>query len=347
MGKADKKQAGLAAIVVTSAFIVIMSLIAIGFSLVTRNAQTNTLDRQLSKQASLAAETGLSAVAAKLAALGPTDPIPEKNTCQPNTDYPQITLSAAPGPDVVVSCLLVDNTPNNYVTTGIGDSNPQVVEIATVNPAGSLELVWKYSGPQTNDSCAKDNTRLYTRPSNSQWTCAAGILRVDIAEGLNSNFARSAFFYPYTSGASSSVAISSITETGTPWFDGSCAGKRGSSTCKVTLTGLKTTEKYFLAVRSLYLNSDLTVNALSASNPGNTVDFTNQITVDATGRAGDVLRRVQGRLSSNFKSTNGSMASTTPGFALQAQDDLCKKYSVWPQGFSEDPSLPQSCRLSP
>ena len=90
--------------------------------------------------------------------------------------------------------------------------------------------------------------------------------------------------------------------------------------CNVTVTGPAASgQNYYVRITSLYSNADL---VLSSVNPG--IGFSGaQALIDSTGKAQDVLRRIQVRRSLNDD-------QGIPDYSLQVAAGLCKRYMVAP-----------------
>ncbi len=102
---------------------------------------------------------------------------------------------------------------------------------------------------------------------------------------------------------------------------GLCNGS-GARYCNVTITGLSA-GSYTMRVRSIYNSNSLTVTATTTG--GVASDLTgNQALIDSTGKANDVLRRVQARVP--LRKSN----DTIPDFAIESVDSLCKRFRAAP-----------------
>jgi hypothetical protein len=72
---------------------------------------------------------------------------------------------------------------------------------------------------------------------------------------------------------------------------------------------------------------------ITATGPGGTVKLADaQALVDVTGKAQDVLRRIQVRMS--LVSTN-----KVSGDALESSSGICKRFSLTPTSFTKDPGI--------
>lgn len=327
----DNAQRGMATFAVTAVLMIVISLIVVGFSMVARRIERQALDRQLSQQATYAAEAGADMASAimlqKIRSGTSLTALPEKRTCaEGDPVYKDVQFSST----VKVTCLLVRRNVDSLRYSNVTDGAATVVPITTRDSSlGEVTLEWGIN--KDNAGCINDGN--YTRPEDrANWKCNAGILRIDIAPLANGDpnaFAKTVFVYPYKDGASSSIDY--VTTPNGSWANGRCAGRQ----CRITITGLRGTRDMFLAVRSLYENSDLFITGRSAG--GGEAVFTGQAVVDVTAKAEDVLKRIQVRVPLIVDST------TAPGFAVQSQDSLCKKYSIAPDRYNDHGSAYAGC----
>lgn len=106
-----KNQRGASAIMFSLFFIMVISLISLSFAVLVRNDQRSTLDKTLSSQAQLAAESGIGAaseyITSKGINLAGSTPGLENNNCEPVGDftYPEFSNGAR------ITCITWDATP--------------------------------------------------------------------------------------------------------------------------------------------------------------------------------------------------------------------------------------------
>ncbi len=109
-------------------------------------------------------------------------------------------------------------------------------------------------------------------------------------------------------------------------MDGRCNTSNTPRYCSVTITGLSQSS-YLFNLRSIYSSTSVYVTGIDSSGtPLNMADA--QTMVDATGRAQDVLKRIQVRIP-----TQGEYYY--PGFGAATTGDLCKQIQVWPGNGSD------------
>lgn len=101
---------------------------------------------------------------------------------------------------------------------------------------------------------------------------------------------------------------------------GNCWGS-GTYTCAVTVNGLPAAAQYLVRFTDYYDSSDITTDAYDAS--GTQLDFVNgQAQIDVTGRARNVLKRVQVRAPLQ-------QPNNMPLYTLEGQN-VCKRFDVYP-----------------
>lgn len=351
-GSNRNSQAGMASILITMITMIVVSLIVLGFATISRREQGNTLDQQLSTQAFYAAESGVEDARNVIAAAIKTGKmIPGKTDCTTNTDgggytpnYPTgsaTTLDAAH--NVSYSCLLVSPNETSLVYDGVGDQ-PRVIPITASQNIDQIKITWTPTNQPsgTPATCPSSTTNTFT-PATS-WTCGYGLMRMDLVPtqgvltraGLE-NSDLTAFFEPLNN--SNSGNLSYAGNNGKANVVGASCGVGSYTQCSATLIGLPASNSISLRISSLYQPSNVTVVAYHGGSPL-TITGT-QVTVDATGNADGVLRRIQVRIPTT--GTNNLL----PEAAVESNAAVCKRFEVTPGYFSipsdianPDPSNP-------
>jgi Tfp pilus assembly protein PilX len=327
------QQQGFVSIFTVLIIMTILTLVAIGFSNITRQAQKRTLDNQLNTQAFYAAESGVNE--AKKALL--INPTISKTSCQGTvplapTTFTNYVLDA--GLNTGYTCVLikpaVDLVFDSVTTEGAGSPKTGTIE-STTGAFGSFDISW--TGPSGVAVPIPNPTGTYPNilETSAVWGGNLGMLRVDLVpiDGAldRATLATKSYgFYIYPSRNSTWVTLGA--SSGTPAVAGLIYAKCAAavSPCKATivLTGTSSS-KYYVRVQSVY-NPVSSVVIDNFKNSGGTalVTKSGQTVVDSTGRANDVLRRIQVRLkeagSDNFSS----------GFAIQSGASICKRLQVGP-----------------
>ena len=323
-----KNERGLASIMVTTVLIMVIGLIIVGFSQTTRRNQRETLDRQLSTQAFYAAETGVNAAAAIAAERFATNGnVPRKDSCNDTVGgiYPALELDAALG--IEVTCMLVDTGLPSMYYSNVDEDDGIVAAVISADgtPINRITMVWRPTtipaGPASSGCSAPINQTIFT-PKNIR-TCAFGVLRTDIAPrstGSDSRTAMSFFANPVLPFGGGSITYDSAGGGG-GLVTGSCSLTGNDPRCQITINGLNAPD-YYLRVRSLYKDSTLTITARAADS--SVINLDGQALIDVTGKAQDVLRRIQVRVP-----LMGD-AGDVPNFAVESTDSICKRFTIAP-----------------
>jgi hypothetical protein len=331
-------QKGMAAIIVTMVTMVVISLIVLGFATISRREQGQTLDQQLSTQAFYAAETGVEdAKNVIMAALQGGKDVPGKTDCDTNTDgmgytpnYPTGAGTTLDGThNVSYSCLLVDPTPTSLKYNGVGTDNV-VASFKADDTIDKFVITWKPTNAPTGSPSSCPGSTSSTFSPQPKWNCGYGLLRMDLVPtegaltraGLASS-TLTAFFEPTRNSASGNLSYSG--NTAKPNIVAANCGLGAYSECSATIVGLAGQKSFALRLNSLYQPSDLTVTPYHGSTPLEVSGA--QAVVDVTGKAQDVLRRIQVRVPVGA-------SGKTAGFAVQSNGALCKRFKATPNYLS-------------
>jgi hypothetical protein len=326
----QKDQRGLVSFMITIIMMLVISLIVIGFTQVTNRNRREQLDRQLSTQAFYAAESGVNAAATIVKAdfLTPTG-VATQDTCD-GTTYPATSLNS--DSSVGYTCVLVNPTVPSIVT----NANPQTSSVFPLNPVDSdgnavapTQLTFTWSAAQgktaSNSGC---QTSAQFPKNDSTYTCAFGLLRVDLMMGSGGGSATafanntiSLFMQPLASGSSPQT----ITNFSSP--KGIIVGAQYNSTDRtytatVPLAAAAQSTQYYVRITTLYYDSPRIV--VDGTNASGGISFKDaQAIIDATGKAQDVLRRVQVTVPLQ------QYSSVIPEGAVQSTASVCKQFSTY------------------
>lgn len=325
LGKLKKNEQGMAAIFITIILMVVISLIVLGFAQVTRREQRQALDRQLSTQAYYAAESGVNLAQQEIAslyALGITPPA--KNDCGEDTDYgdpsvdilnSELEVDAAKG--VVVTCLLISSELSSLNYHSVGNES-KAVNVESTSNINRIDFSWQASG---SSAAAANCTQVPALPSATNWSCNQPLLRVDIVPTAGALLSRAAlqasqfttFLYPSNGGAGTQAysggSMSTITQVNC-----SAAGS-APYVCTGSITGLNAT-RYGVRIMAIYGTADVNISAQAGGAPATLIN--GQTVIDSTGKANDVLRRIQ---------VSVSNSSSVADFGIVSGAGLCKRYS--------------------
>lgn len=329
-----KSDEGFVSIVVTMVVMVVISLITIGFARLMLREQRQSLDRQLSKQAYYAAESGVNDALLAIS----KDPNYSKVGCVSSVSLagPVSATSvdkSIDGTNVESTCVEVKNAPTSLVFNPIGtnQNQPKVFKIDTQNQAGIAEkpirIVIEWSAAASGSVSQfrpAGNTDL---TSLSGWNSQTGLIKMTLVPYTSSNTRESlnansfdVLLYPQTSsGSPSNITYSDA--------DGSQKGKIAPAEC-IVLTKIcrimidlasipgGSYDSLTMALTSVYQANNVTITAVGAT--GTPLSFLGvQYVIDSTGKVADVLKRIQVR-----KPIQSDRIF--PSGPLLARDDICK-----------------------
>lgn len=330
-----KNQSGMVSIMVTMILMVVMSLIVIGFAQISRRNQRQVLDRQLSTQAFYAAESGVNDIRQLIKTNGAP---PAKTDCA-NTGayYSSLQPVVNSTYNISYSCVLVNPTPTQLQFNSVDNTSSTVIKIESADPAAPIKTLTFNWQPNASVSsplafCPTAATNVFSTSAN--WKCGYGVLRTDLASTdgpfTASTLATSTmtnFAVPvsgalgttlnYAQGASNPNTLNTVACTTTK--------------CQLNIDNMQGHASYYLRMSSLYLGVPLQINGTDIN--GNAVKFTGaQIIIDSTGKAQDVLRRIQTYVSA----TGRSDRNANPDNAVSSFGPVCKRFSATGNYFSND-----------
>lgn len=333
LNKIDSNQSGIVSIIVTLVVMIVISLLVLSYARISRRNQQEALDRQLSTQAFYAAETAVNDATKTFDTnnnLNPLNPsmIDYTKDCNgPNSFINAASLAtvldATAG--VKYSCLLVDPTPSTVEFTSLGsDSKAVPIKSKDSSNISTITVAWQDKDGATDFTCGSSGT-FPENSTTSPWPCTTGVLRVDLVptnnatrSSLNSSV-KTVFFFPGTSGGST---FNFATDASGSIIPVNCSTNNTPKYCVATINiGAGATNQYYIRTKTIYGTSAITIKPTNTA--GSSVELVGaQAVIDATGKASDVLRRIQVRISL----TGGT--TTIPEFALQSDDTICKRLIV-------------------
>jgi uncharacterized protein YegL len=308
---------------------VIITLIVLGFAAMARREQRQSLDQQLSAQAFYAAESGVedAKVAIKRDLDAGREPISKDNCIanNPGGSYPvgpQMVLDAENA--VSYTCLKVDMTPGSIAYDGI-DDNGIVIPMEAEEVIDRIQITWRPSNPPngTPANCPASTLNTFT-PQNA-WPCGYGVLRTDLVHtggtltrGNLLGSQHTAFFQPTRSTANGTVSYGG--SAGQPNVVAGNCGTASYTQCVAVINGLGGRTKFSMRISSFYQPSNISIVAFNAANEPVPIGGV-QAVVDVTGKATDVLRRIQVRIPIS------EPPGTPPPYAIQSNNAICKRFT--------------------
>ena len=367
---------GFASIVIALVLIIVLALITVGFAQLARREQSDALDTQLSSQAFYAAESGINDAYDYIQAnvnnpsLGTTI----FNNPQNCTTVPGYSPVIDTTNDDSYTCLLVNLTPPNLQFSNIAPESGHNVTFGTSASLNSLTIQWGSANGSNNTFPLSTS---FGFPPLATWQTANYLPVVEVSftpleDGntvtRNDLINDSYYVYLYPSkgtGTYSEVsnstqvpyADSSSPSQEAPIVPGDCQANSTASgfPCSVTITGIPNISgnDYFIHFSDYYEASNLFITGSNSSS--GTLNFSGEPLIDSTGKAHNVLKRLQARLALSI-SGNTSTTQVLPSSAIEAQN-LCKRFDTdpasttfidttddnTPAGSSNDPE----CVLSP
>lgn len=328
----QRSEQGMVSIMTTMVLMIVITLIVLGFAQITRRNQKESLDRQLSTQAFYAAESGVNdARKAIQTAVATGNPIVDKTSCGGSWVVGLLNPDIDASANVRYSCLLVDPSPKLLRYSDVGTTS---IVVPMVGKSGatfsSIRLVWQAkTGGTPTSGCPNTlpvgagNGRF---SPTSNWTCGYGVLRFDLVPTSGAthtvdslqNGTMTTFAVPFSSGGVASI----------PYMGGAANvnNVRGvtcnNTQCSLTITMAVPQNSYHLRISSLYRNVSLQISGANAAGTQLEVEGA-QAVIDSTGRAQDVLRRIQ----VNVPLTNSS-ENQMSDYAIQTTDSICKRFAA-------------------
>lgn len=360
-------QSGFVSIIVASILMVIMTLITIGFTQIMQREQRQALDRQLSTQAYYAAESAVNDFYTYLQAsyADPDEyafPAKEKRDCDTSALSASFNGGVLSDDGVIrYTCLQYDLDPETIeLNNGSIETNQSKVVPIRLSNTGSnntirqITLGWEHSeagnfGLGPSASCdAGDVSFPSARPG------AVPVMRIDLLRMPRTGSGQAIdkqqaieetlnlYLYP-----KHGCGVNEITYTdhNEPDEKGeiipvNCSDNPDGRDCEIRIniqTGDAATDlpnnlmsdSYVMRLRSIYANANATLSATDTLT-GNRTELTGaQVQVDATGRANDVLRRIQVRLKAVERQ---EIEYSIPEPVFQAMEGFCKVLTVTPPG---------------
>ena len=335
MQEREPAERGVVSLIVTLVMMIVITLLVLGFAEVARNEQRSSLDSQLSTQAYYAAESGINdarAIINQIIAGSGADAVTSNNSCAPQGDYAALNTNVDATHKVAYTCLLINARPT-VITHDIG-YNSSVIPI-TSGPGGAsfntLTLKWTaasgYSSRPTGCYSTGSHPVASDKVVASAWGCNYPMVRVDLVDTTSTPIARGSwesrtttvFFVPYNA---DSVSVVGNAAWGVHGVTVGANCTTASERCTATITGLSHSA-YYMRVTTLY-RDNATLFISGTDGGGASIPFVGvQATIDVTGRAQDVLRRV--KVAADLTDAN---TYAIPGAAIEVRDSICKRFSV-------------------
>jgi Tfp pilus assembly protein PilX len=361
MKNMHKNQAGAATIMIAMVLTIVITLIVIGFSTLTRNDQTQTLDKTLSSQAQYAAESKINEIAAKL-----KDPsVVSKPYCGPSAgdNTPEQFVNAGTYPelaDVMITCATYNVTPTTLHYANLNNGSPKqfiVKPSDTTNATKVRTIIFRWKPKVDTCTVNSNSAEFFTSTSLSSGN-GCPVLRITISRqdaasqgkiftGYSiptSGTTADARFERFESASNPNGGYQSRNPTGNQASgeddSTNCGTSSTDRTCMVAIrfdaTNWWTNGNYGLVsvaaiggdIKNLeikaYANTVTVPSGGAATFPvGTEIPLINaQAMVDVTAKSGDTIKRIVA-----YPSTDPDGETWEPGAAALA-NQLCKNYQV-------------------
>ncbi|HWB38786.1 MAG TPA: PilX N-terminal domain-containing pilus assembly protein [Candidatus Saccharimonadales bacterium] len=346
MKREKLNQSGFASLVVGLILVLVLALMTVGFSALVRREQSNTLNKQLSSQAYYAAETGINDAVRDLQ----LDPhAGAKTQCTKSNSYPDVVESNGDALDsssqVGYTCVLVSVATNDLLYNTLSNTDWMAVQATSENPIDHMTIAWQnYSSPDCYQSSVNTaNGGGNFKPLSSfKSGCAVGAAPTDAVEfsitpldGAHYDRATllkntyQVILYPSTTGSTTTTYSQAGGVASQPYISGACGPHAkiggftqdgGISYCQATINSLPAGYNRFLVAMKTVYGTQTNVNITGFSGT-NKISFTGtQAVIDATGKAQNVLRRIQVRVP-----LTAAAGTTNLPNALSGGDGICKR----------------------
>lgn len=339
------KEQGLVSITITVILMLVISITVLSFAQIIRREQRQALDNQLSSQAFYAAESGINEVRKYIQTNFLANGIipPAKTTCTNTGSYTSLRSTLDTEANAGYTCILVTGSPKTlkYDLSTTASSKVFPVDTGTTI-IDKLNIEWTPS-TRTNPllNCVRaDDSSLNTLPAATNptlglvWPCTGyGIIRIDLVPAtllqrdafMQRTF--TAFLTPTTTGSAT------VTYNGKALNINNGTANQGTRPfalctadhCAMSITGMQVAmgaTKYFVRVSTIYRDTTFSIAAKDFF--GNDLAMTGaQVLLDSTGKAQDVLRRIQVRLPLVSDGLHSD-------YSLESTDSLCKQFTSFP-----------------
>lgn len=321
-------QKGLVSIISTVLIIVIITIVTLSLSVFSRRELRQSLDEQLSSQALYAAESGVNDVVNRLTATTNrlTSDISDCSDLSQNNISTNRVLDAEN--NVRYTCVLVDQSPPQ-INTNVTTSQPKLylLDPGASDTIKSLKFVWKDSNTSGSSVGACTTTGCFTPSTAWGSTNRLGALRVRLfPAGTGGTLTSTTFtddnaidiigFPGSRTGFSDTMNASDKSRT----LYATCIS--AESICTVNVDNLSALNKtYYMQLSSMYKDINVTLTGTNSVSNAQTQFIGAQVSIDSTGAAGDVFKRLSVTIPLGE-------SSNLPIYTLGVGDKLCKRFET-------------------
>jgi len=324
---------GVVAIFVSMIMAIVITLVVLGFSLLTRADSRQAIDHQLSIEAFDAASSGINnAISIIENDLANGQQITEqlghcgKDDLGVNTYNNNYTLTpAGSNSPVEYTCVNVNTSPTTVqesIAQGSYYAFPVLASSSATTPINSISITWS---SDTSTSSLTSCPPLGNFPAGSSWptSCSPSELQIDLIAAQasqtlagNESNAYTIFVSPQSAGIAQN---GSLNQGAASVYSALCSTTGSSSSCTVNIdtAAIGSANEYYVRVMPLYGDISMTASA-----DGDQPLYDVQADIDVTGEAQDELQRLDARVP---LSNLGGVP-----YAVQTGDSLCKQLEGYP-----------------
>ncbi len=318
--RTQSDQNGFVSIIVAAMIMVILALLTIGFTRIMQREQRQTIDRQLSRQALYAAESGINDTYDAI--VNGVFTSEEKTTCDPTVALNDGIIDGVG--DVSYSCVQYDTTPTEILY----ELSPQESEIARLVTKGdnfnSISIEWGISSGDNNLAGLPSCTAASASELPPSRPNTVPVLRIDLTNISTLNRASLTQNSEYIYALPCNGTVSSTTHNFSTASRGdlvlvSCSGQT-SRPCSLVIDGLGASS-YISRLKSVYTGANISITGREGAS-NDIAEFVGlQTIIDVTARSNDVVRRL--RASIPFSET-----TLVPEAVLHSFNGVCKQLDV-------------------
>jgi hypothetical protein len=339
-------QRGFVSIFTVMIIMSVLTLVAIGFSGIVRQAERRTLDNQLNLQAFYAAESGVNDARRIIDAYVRTNPTSnfDKDSCDGQLAGQNLAYTVDATTNVGYTCVLVDSDPFSIQADSVppvGTGEPFITSFSTANIISGFTFQWDSDDPTATAPASALTAGSPTLPTATVWGNSIGILRVDlvpldVTDSLSRqnlvNNGYTFFLYP-----TSLSGVNTLNTDGNPGINvlNGTNDKAGTSVtqcnntgyrCRATIllgstAGALTARRYMVRLQALYNPIKVDFSPFDAVRAAQRMQG-GQAVVDVTGKANDVYRRIRTVVPLNV------IPGEHPALALLSANSVCKRLSA-------------------
>jgi Tfp pilus assembly protein PilX len=323
---------GFASIAIALVLIAVLSLLTVGFAQLARREQQNALNKQLASQAFYASESGVNDAVASIrsGALNTGTPKEGGTQCMdlPLPGAGSAAISTQNG--VSYTCVLVNLQPKTLEKDMAADGDWTTYFSTVGGTPDSVTLNWTSKDGQP----PRSTTSGFTPVTPAGTWGARAVMQFSITPlssySRDQLIANTFNVYGYPTTATGSAAYSNAASSQGQVISANCDSAAGGL-CHVTITGLPAgVSLYALHVHDYYDASHVGFSAFAGPTALPLGD--SQATIDSTGKAREVLKRIQVHIPIH-------PPNDLPSSSLEAQD-ICKYFTTDPVSNTQNASLP-------